>query len=293
MTEVARHIAWAASAASLLEASAEKPGNVTPRRNFHDMSYTDFLLSAVALGPVLGEAGSLPVGELILQGVQATRTVTPSNTNLGIVLLMAPLARAYALTRPTDTAQLRAATERLLNALTLADARAAYQAIRLANPGGLGKAAEQDVAGEPTVTLLEAMVGAAGRDAVAEQYATGYALLFDLGTPAFLAFLAEGLPAREAVVQTFLTILAARADTLIARKLGPAEAEGVTAMAARVLALGGLRTPEGRRAVRRLDRYLRGESNRRNPGTTADLTAAALFVALLLHGPQMLRGRGS
>lgn len=289
----ARRIAWAATAACLLEAGAEKPGNVTPTREFRDTTYTDFLLSALAVGPVLGRAGRLPVGELVLRAVAATRAVTAANTNLGIVLLLAPLARAYALAQPEGSAGLQAAVGEVLRALTVADARAAYAAIRLARPGGLGRADQHDVAEEPAVTLREAMAAAAGRDAVAAQYVTDYALVFGVGLPALLDALATGAEPRAAVVQAFLAFLAAAPDTLIARKLGPAEAEEASARARRALAAGGALTPGGRQALAELDRHLRDPENRRNPGTTADLTAAALFAALLLHGPGLLRREGA
>lgn len=277
-------ISWAATAACLLEAGAEKPGNVTPTRSFGDMTYTDFLLSGLVAGPVLGEAGSLSVGELVLRAVQATRRVTAANTNLGILLLLAPLARAYAVAEPADAEGLRESLRAVLRGLTLDDARAAYAAIRLVNPGGLGQVREHDVRDEPAATLLEAMIAAAGRDMVAAQYATDFHLVFEVGVPVLL----EVRPMQEAVVQAFLTLLAAAPDTLIARKLGGAEAEAVTALAGAALEAGGVLTPAGRREIERLDRHLRDERNRRNPGTTADLTAAALFVALLLHGPGLL-----
>ncbi|MDB4895654.1 MAG: mdcB [Firmicutes bacterium] len=291
MSGTGRRITWAAGAACMLEATAEKPGNVTPTRAFKDMTYSDFVLSSLVLGPVMGQAGRLPVGELILQAVQATRAVTPANTNLGIALLLAPLARAYALGEAAAADGLAAGTRAVLQELTVADARAAYTAIRLANPGGLGRVKEQDVHDEPTVTLLAAMAAAAGRDLVAAQYAGGYGSVFQVGLPALLGTLERGAAVPEAVVQTFLTLLVAAPDTLIARKLGPEAAEAVTTLAGAALAAGGVLTAAGRREIALLDDHLRDGHNRWNPGTTADLTAAVLFAALLLRGPDLLSRR--
>src|SRR3954462_6888980 len=125
-------VAGAAQLACVLEASADKPGNITPRHDFSDTSYEDMLRSAIAIGPELGRAGERGVGETVLAAVRATRRVAGANTNLGIALLLAPLARAALL-----GGELRERLESVLAALTLDDARAAYAAIRLAGAGGL------------------------------------------------------------------------------------------------------------------------------------------------------------
>src|SRR4051812_11490296 len=134
----------AAQLACVLEASAEKPGNITPTHDFADMSYEDMLRSAIALGPEIGRAGERAVGATVLAAVEATRRVATANTNLGIALLLAPLARAALLGGP-----LRARVEEVLAALTVADARAAYAAIRAAGAAGLDEPVEHDVRDEP------------------------------------------------------------------------------------------------------------------------------------------------
>jgi triphosphoribosyl-dephospho-CoA synthase len=265
-------VAAAAQLACVLEASAEKPGNITPRHDFADTSYEDMLRSAIAIGPELGRAASRGVGETVLAAVRATRRVAGANTNLGIALLLAPLARA---------ALRGERVEDVLGALTLADAQAAYEAIRLAGAGGLDAPVEHDVRDAPEVGLREAMAFAAERDSVASEYATGYAITFGVGLPALRRALLDGLRPRSAVVEAFLALLAAVPDTLIARKRGRAAAERVSADAAAVLAAGGVRDDAGRSALARFDASLRGDGNALNPGTTADLVTAALFVALL------------
>ena len=265
--------------ACLLEASAPKPGNVAPGRPFRDMRYEDFVASAVAIGPVLAQAGQRPLGETIRDAVRATRRWTNANTNLGIILLLTPLARAAAL-----SGVLRDGLRTVLRHTTVTDAAEAYVGIREARPGGLGHAAEQDLAAAPSVTLLEAMRLAAERDAIAAEYASGFRVTFEVGLPAVRAARAAGLDWEGATVETFLTLLAHQPDTLIARKLGAPAAAEVRARAAGVLAAGGLRDEAGRAALAVFDASLRDTQNSRNPGTTADLTAAALFAVLIEDG---------
>jgi triphosphoribosyl-dephospho-CoA synthase len=269
-------VAAAAQLACVLEASAEKPGNITPRHDFADTSYEDMLRSAIALGPELGRAAERGVGESVLAAVRATRRVAGANTNLGIALLLTPVARAALLGGP-----LHERVEDVLAALTLDDARAAYEAIREAGAGGLDEPVEHDVRDAPTVALRDAMAAAADRDSVAAEYTTGYAVTFDRGLPALQRALDDGLAPRAAILELYLELLAAVPDTLVARKGGRAAAESVSAGAASVLAAGGVRTDAGRAALGAFDASLRRDGNALNPGTTADLVTAVLFVALL------------
>ncbi len=282
-------VAAMATVAAILEASAPKPGNVRPGRPFRDMGYEDFVASAVAAGPELGLAGTRGVGETILATLRATRQWTRANTNLGIVLLFAPLAAAALRAgRP-----LRDRLTAVLGATTIEDARAAYAAIRESRAGGLGRIAEQDLAREPSVTLLEAMRLAQDRDLIAREYATGFALTFDGGLPALRAARAAGLAPDDAIVETYLTLLSREPDTLIARKLGPAAAEAVREDALKVVRKGGVRTRGGRAALAAFDYVLRDAQNSRNPGSTADLTAATLFVGLMEDGWDHVASRKS
>ena len=289
-------IGAAAQLACLLEVSAPKPGNVSPGVSFGDTTYEDFLASAAAIAYPLGTAGSRPVGATILLAVEATRRWTSANTNLGIVLLLAPLARAAA----ACVADARSATIRLdalraslatvLAETTIDDARAAYSAIRLAAPGGLGSAPAQDVAAEPTVTLTAAMRLAADRDGIASEYATDFRATFDVAAPALAAARGAGLDWNDAIVETFLTILATSPDSHIVRRGGLALARDVTRRACDALEQGGVRTPDGRAAIARLDAALRDEHNLANPGTSADITAAAIFAVLLCDGWHAMTG---
>jgi triphosphoribosyl-dephospho-CoA synthase len=266
-------VAAAAQLACLLEVSAPKPGNVSPGRHFHDTSYDDFLASAVAIRPALAAAADRPVGATIRSAIEATVRWTGSNTNLGIVLLLAPLAHAAG----SSGGSLRARVEQVLARTTVADAVEVYAAIRLARPGGLGSAATEDVAGTPTVTLTQAMALAADRDSVAREYVTGFAATFEIGMPAVREARRRGYRWTDATVYAYLALLAALPDTLIARKLGRAEAERISRRAAEV-------RRGGPRELAAFDAELRDARNTRNPGTTADLTCASIFAVILEDG---------
>ena len=271
-----RH-ALLAQVACVWEATARKPGNVHPGADFADTTYPDFLLSAAALGQGFDRAGlggADLVGDRVLRTVGLTRSLVGKNTNLGMVLLLAPLTVSW------GREPFRRQVAEVLTTLDVRDAGRVYEAIRLAAPGGLGDAPEQDVRQEPTVTLLEAMRLAADRDQIARQYATGYTDVFDLGVPAFLDGMQQFGCVEAAIIQCQFAWLSAFPDSLIARKCGPTVAADVQQRAVAVVAAGGLATAEGRAAGVELDRYLRGDGNRLNPGTTADLVTACLFVAL-------------
>jgi triphosphoribosyl-dephospho-CoA synthase len=256
-----------------LEVAAAKPGNITPAHDFSDTTYADMARSALALGPAFaGErARRRGVGELITDGVRATARVTDANTNLGIVLLFAPLVRAAATARPGET--LRSATERVLAELDVDDAAAAFAAIVQARPGGLGDSPEHDVRAPASVSLRAAMAAAAHRDSIASEYATGYAIVFDEGLGMLTNALRPPASTLEAIVSLHVGLLAARPDTLIARKAGAETARAVSAAAGQVR--------EGTLSLADFDASLRGDGHRLNPGTTADLVAATLLAALL------------
>jgi triphosphoribosyl-dephospho-CoA synthase len=276
-------IAWAAQLACLFEASVEKPGNVSPRVAFGDARFEDFVASAVAVGPALRDAGTASVGETISKAASDTRRLVATNTNLGMILLLAPLAKAAAL-RDEDTA-MRDELRGVLDGLTVADARLAYGAIRAAAPAGMGEVDRHDLGEDDvTVTLREAMDAARERDSIAREYVTGFAVTFTLGAAALERSWNDGFRFSDAVVTAFLTILAEVPDTLIARKKGVAMARDVSRRAARALAAGGVHSERGRTGLAELARELGDEAHALNPGTTADLVAASLFVFLTQGG---------
>lgn len=266
----------AATLACLLEVSAPKVGNVHRGADFDDVTFVDFALSAAAVGPAMQHAADTGrVGESVLQAVQAMRGVAPNNTYLGAILLLAPLAAVPA------SVDIGAGVGQVLTQLNAADARHVYEAIRLANPGGLGQVAEADVHDQPPVSLIDAMRLAAERDLVARQYANGFREVLEGIVPRLTAAVVErGRSLADAIVHVQLQTMSDFPDSLIARKSGAAVARQASDWAAQILASGEPGDRAYREGLADLDFWLRADGHKRNPGTTADLIAAGLFVAL-------------
>jgi len=263
-----------AQLACLLEVTACKPGNVHRLRDLPDLHFVDFLLSAAAIAGPLDRAISVGVGAAVSECIEATRRLVGTNTNLGMVLLLAPLAAV------PEGVDLGEGVEAILGETTVADARAVYRAIRRAEPGGLGSAPDQDLAHEPTMTLRAVMALAAERDLIARQYANGFREVLGEALPALRESLEGGWPLETAIIGTHLNVLACHPDSLILRKFGLERALEVSRRAADVLDAGW---PDREEAVRRceaFDAWLRDPTRRFNPGTTADLLTAALYAAL-------------
>ena len=265
-----------------LDVTVRKPGNVSVASPGHRMSADQFIASAQAAAAPLFEAGA-PVGERIERAVTATQAAVACNTNLGIVLLLAPLAAAAE--RPgalVSATALRGALDAVLAALDAADARAAYRAIALANPAGLGQAPQADVRSVPQLGLRDAMALAASRDLIARQYANGFAdLLAALGRDVPSGFVLA--QARDADVQrVYLGWLSRHPDSHIVRKHGEAVAHTVMSAAQ---AWGPEPDPDRAPAFAEWDESLKAAGI--NPGTSADLTVATLWTAGVLptwHG---------
>jgi len=259
-----------AALASRLEATAAKAGNVHPAAAFIDLSHDELVAAGEAIAAPLDLAAVRPLGRTILDAVTASRRVTRSNANLGIVLAVAPLAAV-----PDGIPLSPAAAAAVLAAATPDDARDVYAAIALANPGGMGRRDEWDIAGPAPPSLLDAMRAAADRDQIARLWARGYEPLFAGPVADIAVEIERGLSLGAAIERSHLAQLAREPDTLIARKHGAAAAHDVSARAAAVLAAGA-DWPAG---AADLDRFLRAQ--RMNPGTTADLVAAALYILLV------------
>jgi triphosphoribosyl-dephospho-CoA synthase len=266
----------AATLACLYEATAAKPGNVHPGAAFDDVSYADFVASAVVIAPIFDQAPQRGVGRTVLDAVRATRAAVGTNTNLGTLLLIAPLS----VVPPGQS--LSEGVSKVLTGLTSEDTRHVYEAIRTSSAGGLGRAEKADVFADPPsdLTLVDAMRLAADRDTVARQYTNGFVDVFD-GTAAWLAeALARNMPLGEAIVWAHIKQLAKRPDSLIGRKCGTQIAADATRRAVGVLESQNRGGPAFREALGDFDFWLREDGHRRNPGTTADLVAAGLFVLL-------------
>ena len=255
------------------ELQAPKPGNVHVFAAGHGMEAKDFIDSAHVAAVPLATPG-IDVGARIFAAVEATFARVGQNTNLGIILLCAPLAQA-ALDFPGE--DLRLGVARVLKGLTRADAELAFKAITRANPGGLGAAPMHDVMEPARVSLLEAMRASADRDRIAYQYAHDFEDVFTLGRSTLLTARREGRGKDMATLRVYLAFLAAFPDSHVVRKFGAdagvlvlAEARAFTA------ALDAKKSEEEERAAALLwDASLKERGL--NPGTSADLTVATLF----------------
>ena len=278
-----REVGYAAQAACLLEVAAPKPGNVNRYSDFMDLFLEDFLLSAAITGSYMEKASGKAVGETVLGAVASTQEIIGTNTNLGIILLFAPVAKAY------GSGNLHKKLKDVLASLTVEDSINVYRAVSAACAGGMGKVAQADISTIPEITLRESMLLAQERDSVAREYVTDYEITFGLGRPVLQALLDREYDFPAAVVQLYLTLLAEIPDSLIARKNGAVTAAEVSKRAAAVLRSGGASSEKGIKMIGDFDRYLRQQGNKLNPGTTADLTAAIVFVYFLENGLQKWR----
>jgi len=270
-------VAKAFLAACRDELESPKPGNVHVFAPGHRMEAQDFLDSAEAAAPAIA-VGDPGVGARILGAVEATKARVGQNTNLGIVLLCAPLAEAV-LRFPG--VPLREALERALAGLTQEDAGLAFRAIALAGPAGLGSAAEHDVNAPARVTLLEAMRAAAARDRIAFQYANGFDDIFGLGLSELAAARAAGAEPWLATLRVYLRFFSAFPDSHIVRKYGSEAAERTRQEAGKFAKEQGDWEDAERVRADSLAFDAALKAGGLNPGTSADLTVATLFAARL------------
>jgi triphosphoribosyl-dephospho-CoA synthase len=265
----------AATLAVIAEVTAPKPGNVHRGADFEDVTYVDFVQSAVVVGPILARAAELGIGRTILKAVQATRETVATNTNLGTLLLLAPLAAVADGVAHCD------GVGRVLRGLTFEDTRNVFVAIQISSAGGLGRVEDADVFSEPPagMNLVDAMSLASDRDLVARQYCNEFADVH--GVAAWIEQgVSQGWPLNTAIVHAHIRQLASECDSLILRKCDTQVAEQARSMAVHLLDLGSPGEEAYEHGLEDFDFWLRADGHRRNPGTTADLIAAALFVLL-------------
>jgi triphosphoribosyl-dephospho-CoA synthase len=267
-------IGQCATLACLLEVIAPKAGNVHRAADFEDLTLRDFMLSATLIAPTMQNAEQRGVGRTVLDAIRATRQAVNTNTNLGTVLLLAPLA---AVPRHVP---LRDGVGPVLQSMKGQDSRDVYAAIRIAQPGGMGRVDQMDVQQNAPADLLAAMQAAADRDLVAMQYASGFETVLAEVAPRLQQNVSKGWLIETAIIETQLQLLCRYPDSLISRKCGKHVAEQAAAMADRVLRAGDPHSPAFEEALADLDFWMRADHHRRNPGTTADLIAAGLFAAL-------------
>ena len=292
-----------ATLACVLEVTAAKPGNVHRGADFEDVTFSDFLVSAVVIGEVF-DRSDLSIGQSILQAVENTQAFVGTNTNLGMVLLLGPLVDAARKAKACGSSQIEnpLTSELVAESLCLmpsSDGRLILKAIALAKPGGLGDAAMYDV-NDPheEVDLMAAMELATDRDSIARQYTSAMADVFGLGQRLLLQGRSLFDDLNSAIVYAHVAWMAEQHDSLIQRKLGLPVAQQAQRMAQHAVgevweseAFVGIEKGQRLRLdevteelfwrrVADLDFWLRSDGHQRNPGTTADLIAASLFVSL-------------
>ena len=306
--EKAQHISKCLQLAILLEVSAEKPGNVNLMSSFEGTICQHFLASAVAADASFQEAANRGIAaaenKLALSEVglgQLIKTCAKDvnawqrggNTILGTIMLFIPIAVATGLT-PTernyvfDFSVMRRNIDLVVKSTTARDSVDLYEAIDIARPSGLNDAPDLDISDplskerliQENVTLFEVFKIASSYDDICAEWVYNYQVTFDLAYP-YLRGQLESKPLNTAVVHTFLKILSEHPDTFITRKVGKEKAKEVSSDAKAVLEHGGLETEIGKRSLKQFDEKLRLSQNKCNPGTTADLTAAALALCTL------------
>lgn len=294
-----------AQLALLLEVSGyPKPGNVHRTSDFKDTRYEHFLASAVAIEPCLRRVAyrglkasrslisldNLRLGYFIKYGVrEVLKWQSGGNTCLGILTLIVPLACAAAMSSREGLTNLRSYVGKIVKSTTPRDSIDFYDAISIANPGGLGSSPRLDVRDLKSrdqiiregIGLFEVFKISADYDLISREWVTSFEISFEIGSPYFSKLLNELGDVNIATVHTFLKILSMYPDTLIARKAGLDRAREVSVRAREVLSAGGLLTEDGRRMIWSFDRELRAEGNRLNPGSTADLVASSIMISLL------------
>jgi triphosphoribosyl-dephospho-CoA synthase len=306
--EKAKHISECLELAILLEVSADKPGNVNFVVGFEGTRVEHFLSSAVAAAPFFEEAANrgiavsnhklrisdVGIGQIIKKCVADINAWQKGgNTLLGTVILFAPLAVAAGMI-PTkgnfvfEIPRLRENVKLTVESTTPEDAVHLYEAIDIAKPSGLNGAPDLDVHDphskerilKDKVSLYQVFKIAAGYDDVCSEWVNNYPITFNLAYP----YLMEQLKSRDlntAIIHTFLKVLSEHPDTFIARKVGFKKASEISLDAKKVLQLGGMETSKGKKSTLDFDRKLRESGNLFNPGTTADITAAALALCTL------------
>lgn len=268
-----------AALACQLEVGIAKPGNVHPTASFVDLEYLDFVIAGQIIGDLIDGQAALSLGEMIHMAASNTRRALRTNVNLGIVLLLCPLAKWSMLRGPFDSKGI----DHWLRQLPETDALLIFEAIRIAAPGGLGQASESDVNGpiQSQMNIVRAMEYSRDRDQIARQWCTGFQDVLHWFAPQLRQSMTNWGSLHRAVIDTHLRWLARESDSLVIRKLGPELGRELQGRAQAVVELLSGDWQRAEPSIAEFDRWLRGDGHRRNPGTTADLICAGLFVLLV------------
>ncbi|HIE34373.1 MAG TPA: hypothetical protein EYP86_04475 [Candidatus Altiarchaeales archaeon] len=283
-----------AQLAAILEVISFKVGNVNPMYEFHDTKFEDFILGSIAIAPAIrnstlngfragkGEISlkDIGIGENIRKAVvDIRRSHSGGNTHLGMVMLMVPIAASAGISFPCNKfilSELRKNIVEIISNSTVNDTLQLYEAIKISGTKTLGRLKT------PRVPFYELMKISSRSDRNAEELSNGMRIILNEGYPYIEKFYKKTGSFRDAIAMAHLNILSKYPDTFIARKAGMDKAEYVSRRARDVLDYGGIMSEDGRREMEEFDNELRRDDNLLNPGSTADIVAASLFVYFLL-----------
>ena len=302
---IKKYVGNCATLSALLEVSAyPKPGNIHRLKDFPSTSYEHFLASGVALGPIMGEIAqrsslstewsNICLGKGIKDAVdEMFWWQSGGNTHLGVIMLFTPLSAGAGVCLKKgsiESSMLREYTKEIISKANYTDSLNIYTAIDAAmSQENLGKQDKLDVKNEESrekiikenINPLQIFEICKNRDSICSEWVTGFKIVFELGYPYLSQRLTEGDNINNATLDTFLKILSENPDSLITRKAGKISANYVSQKAEKIIKKGGTQNEEGLKLLWSLDEELSKENGRLNPGTTADLTAASLYVLLL------------
>jgi len=294
---------------SLLELSGwPKPGNVHRTKNFVDTRFEHFLAGITAIQPNFRELCEIIYSSIendmldftkIKLGLFYKKSVkemikwqSGGNVLLGHILILAPLVCAATICLKTNKVKIEEfelTLRRVIDDATVEDTLNLYDAIKICNPGGLGRIEKYDIYGENTyneikqdnITLKKIFELSKDYDLISGEYSTGFNIILREGLPYFIETFKTAQDINIAVVNTYLKLLSNNLDTLIIRKSGKKVALEVSKMAFDILIQGGISTKKGLELTIEFDKYLHKQNGKLNPGTTADLLAGVIFCALI------------
>ncbi|MBP2172825.1 triphosphoribosyl-dephospho-CoA synthase [Methanococcus voltae] len=304
----------ASQMACCLEVSSFKPGNVHRTRDYHDIKYHHFITSGIAFGNAIYSVSNrfkdldvsiklnsnsnsnsdlkesnnfqINVGKAIKEAVIESVKWSPSNANLGIIMLHTPIAMAASKLGEFNLEDLKKWTEYITSNTTVNDAIAVYEAIEIGmayvNPPEEGPDVKNDDSKkelvEKNLNLYDVYNISKEWDTISKEWVSNFKISYE-GYELLKNNYEKNNEIHEAVTLTFLEILSKYPDTLIARKKGIEVSKLVSEKAKETLE--NFKKTGNRTVILDFDTYLSQESNKLNPGTTADLMASALFIYLI------------
>lgn len=274
----------ASQIACCLEVSSFKPGNVHRNKDYDDIKYHHFLNSGVAFGDIIYKASKDPlnIGQYIKLAVIESKKWSPSNANLGIIMLHTPIATTTGQMEEFNINTLKKEIKNTVKNTTTDDAIAVYDAIEIAmpniNPPKEGPDAQKNDAKqelrEKNLTLYDVFKISSSWDSISYEWTKGFNISFE-GYNLLNKYYKQYNNINLATTKTFLNILSNHPDTLIARKKDENTSKMVSDKAKEVL------NNFNEESLLKFDKFLSNEGNKLNPGTTADLIASSLMIFLL------------